>query len=57
VANFSRISNKYGGTCIFVSNDLKTRELLLVNNLTREGVFEIPAIEVVNLKIILVCMY
>jgi hypothetical protein len=24
VVNFCRISNRYGGTCIFVSNDLKT---------------------------------
>jgi exonuclease III len=56
-ANFCRTSNRYGGTCIFVSNDLKTRELPFVNNLARESVFEISAIEVVDLKIIVVCIY
>jgi hypothetical protein len=55
VVNFpTRISAK---TCIFVSNDLKTRELPFVNNLGRESVFEISAIEVVDLKIIVVCIY
>jgi hypothetical protein len=57
VANFCRTSNRYGGTCIFVSNDLKTRKLPFVNNLARESVLEISAIEVVDLKIIVVCIY
>jgi hypothetical protein len=56
VANFCRTSNRYGGTCIFISNDLKTRKLPFVNNLAREIVFEISAIEVVDLKIIVVCI-
>jgi hypothetical protein len=45
--NFCRISNRHGGTCIFVLNDIKTRELSFVQNLAREGVFEISATEVV----------
>ena len=57
MANFCRISNRYGSTCIFVSNDLKSRELTFVKSLARKSVFEMSAIEVVDLKIIVVCIY
>jgi hypothetical protein len=40
--------------CVFVSNDLETRELPFVNTLLRESVFEISAIEIVDLKMIIV---
>jgi hypothetical protein len=56
-ANFCRISNRYGGTCIYVLNDIKTRELTFIQNLAREGVFEISATEIVDWKIIIVCIY
>jgi exonuclease III len=57
VANFCTTSNRYGDTCIFVSTDLKTRELPFVKNLARESVFKISAIEGVNLKIVVICIY
>jgi hypothetical protein len=56
-ANFCRISNKYGGTCIYVLNYIKTKELTFVQNLTREGIIEISAIEIVDRKIIIICIY
>jgi hypothetical protein len=56
-ASFCRISNRHGGTCIYVLNDIKTRELSFVQNLAREGVSEISATELVDWKIIIVCIY
>jgi exonuclease III len=36
---------------------IKTRELSFVQNLAKEGIFEILATEVVDWKIIIVCIY
>jgi hypothetical protein len=55
--NFCRNTNNHGGSCIFVLKKLKTRELTFLTNLGREKVFEISAIELVDFKIIVVCIY
>jgi hypothetical protein len=41
---------------MFVRHDIKAKELSFVQNLAREGVFEISATEVVDWKIIIVCI-
>jgi hypothetical protein len=46
--SYCRNTDKHGGSCIFVSNELKTRELTFLKNLGREKVFEISAIELVD---------
>jgi hypothetical protein len=52
-----RNTDKHGGSCIFVSNELKTRDLTFLRNLGRKKVFEISAIELVDFKITVVCIY
>jgi hypothetical protein len=42
---------------MFVRNDIKTRELSFVQNLAREGVFEMSATEVMDWKIIIIYIY
>jgi uncharacterized protein YcbK (DUF882 family) len=44
-------------SCIFVLNEFKLRELPNITNLGKDKVFDISAIELVNLKIIVVCIY
>jgi exonuclease III len=54
---FCRNMDKHGGTCIYVLNDLKISEPTFLRNLGREKVFEISAIELVDFKILIVCIY
>jgi exonuclease III len=46
-----------GGSCIFVSNGIKTSEITFLKNLERDRIFEISAIELVDFKIIVMCIY
>ena len=57
VANYCRNDDKHGGSCIFILNELKFKELPSVTNLGREKLFEISAVELIDLKIIVVCIY
>jgi hypothetical protein len=54
--NFCRNTDKHGGSCIFVLNELQTRELTSLTNLGREKVSEISATELVDFKITVVCI-
>jgi hypothetical protein len=54
---YSRNSDKHEGSCIFVLNKFKLRELPNITNLGKDKVFEISAIELVVLKVIVVCVY
>jgi hypothetical protein len=54
---YCRNSDKYGCSCIFVLNEFKLRELPNITNLGKDRVFEISAIELVDLKIIVLCIY
>jgi exonuclease III len=54
---FCRNMDKHGGTCIYVLNDLKISKPTFLKNLGREKVFEISAIELVDFKILVVCIY
>jgi exonuclease III len=54
---YCRNSDKHGGSCMFVLNEFKLRELPNITNLGKDKVFEISAIELVDLKIIVVSIY
>jgi hypothetical protein len=54
---FCRYTNKHGGSCIYVLNDLETSEPAFLRNLGREKVIEITAIELVDFKIMIICIY
>jgi exonuclease III len=55
--NFCRNTDNHGGFCIFVLNELKTRVLTFLMNLSMQKIFEISAIELLDFKIIIVCIY
>jgi hypothetical protein len=50
--SFCRINDKHGGSCIFVSKSIKTREVSSLKSLGRDKILEISAIEIVYFKII-----
>jgi hypothetical protein len=54
---FCRNTDKHGGSCIYVLNELKTSEFTFLRNLRREKVFEISAVGLVDFKIMIVCIY
>jgi hypothetical protein len=57
VSNFSRSESIHGGTCIYVKHYLKTREVNYLNGIGKEKDFEISAVEVLDYKLIVVCVY
>jgi hypothetical protein len=55
--SFCRDKDKHGGSCIFVSNVKNVREVTFLKNLGRDKELEISAIELVNFKIIVICIH
>jgi hypothetical protein len=55
VSKFRRKDCKNGGSCIFVTKELITREITFLNDLSCEKHFELAAVEIVEFKWILVC--
>jgi exonuclease III len=55
--SFCRTNDKNGGSCIFVSKSIKTREVSSLKSLGRDKILEISAIEIVEFKIIVICIY
>jgi hypothetical protein len=54
---FFRRTDKHGGSCIFILNELKFIKLTIAKTLGKEKVFEMSAIELFDIKIIVVCVY
>jgi exonuclease III len=58
VKNFSRISRNSGGSCTtWVRKDLQAREVSYLKGLGSENDFEMTEVELVDFRIILVCIY
>lgn len=57
VNNFSRISRSGGGTCIWVRKDLQAREVSYLRNMGSESDFEMSKVELMDFKLILICVY
>jgi hypothetical protein len=57
VQNFSRLSRHNGGSCIWVRKDLNTREVSYVRSLGSENVFEMTEVQLMDFKLIVVCIY
>lgn len=57
VNNYSRISRKGGGSCIWVRNDLNIREVSYLKSLGSDNVFEMSVIQVIDSKLIVICIY
>jgi exonuclease III len=56
VSSFNR-NNRGGGSCIFVRKFLHTKEINYLYGIGLEKSFELSAVELVDLKIVLVCIY
>jgi hypothetical protein len=57
VSNFSRNHSASGGSCIFIRNNIETKEAEYLRGLGKEKVFEISAVELSDSDTILACIY
>jgi hypothetical protein len=57
VNKFCRKDCKNGGSCVFVTKELNTREITFLNDLSCEKNFELAVVEIVEFKWLLVCIY
>jgi hypothetical protein len=57
VSKFCRKDFKNGGSCIFVKKELNVREIVFLNDLCCEKNFELSAVEIVDFKWLLICIY
>jgi hypothetical protein len=57
VSTFCRKDCKNGGSCIFVTKQLDTREITFLNDLSCEKIFELAVVEIVDFNWVLVCIY
>jgi hypothetical protein len=55
--NFSRKQSKAGGSCIFIRKNIQIEQAQYLQELGKEKVFEISAIEMPGKNIILICIY
>jgi hypothetical protein len=55
--SFCRDKDKHGGSCTFVSNEINVRGVTFLKNLRRDKELEISATELVDFKIIVICIY
>jgi hypothetical protein len=53
VSNFSRNESTSGGSCIFVRNNIETKEVEYLKRLRKEKTFEISAVELSDIDTIL----
>ncbi|XP_026739279.1 uncharacterized protein LOC113502097 [Trichoplusia ni] len=56
-ACYSRKEKKRGGACILVKNGHRFKELPKIANISSPGVFECCGIELIDYKIIVICIY
>ena len=57
VSNFSRNHSASGGSCIFIRNNIKTKEVEYLRGSGKEKVFKIFAAELTDIDTILACIY
>ena len=57
VSNFSRNLSASGGLCIFMRNNIETKEVQYLRRLGKEKVFKISAVELSDIDTILACIY
>ena len=54
---FNRKKSEHGGSCIYVKNGIKTKELNYFKDLSEEKEFEMSATELVDYEFIILCIY
>jgi hypothetical protein len=54
--SFCRKKDRHGCSCIFVSTVINVREVIFLKNLGRDKELEISATELVDFKIIVICI-
>jgi exonuclease III len=56
VSNFTRNGSTSGGSCIFVRNNIETKEVEYLKRLRKEKTFEISAVKLSDIDTILTCI-
>jgi hypothetical protein len=57
VSHFGRTNHNYGGSCIYVKNNISTKEVNFLQGISVEKDFEMSVSEVVTYDYIIVCIY
>jgi exonuclease III len=57
VSNFSRNHSPSGVSCIFIRNNIETKEAEYLTGLGKEQIFEIAAVELPDIDTIVACIY
>jgi hypothetical protein len=57
VSKYCRTTCLSGGSCIFINNSIRSKEVSWCNKLGSDKVFEISAVELLDFQTILVCIY
>jgi hypothetical protein len=55
-SNFSRSKSDHGGSCIYVKHHVQTKEINYLKGITKEKDFEMSAVEILDYKLIIVCV-
>jgi hypothetical protein len=56
-SQFCRTKKKGGGSCIFVKDVLKTKQIHYLHEIGQEKDFELSAVELLDIKMVIVCIY
>jgi hypothetical protein len=54
---FCRSTRRGGGSCIFVREILSARQVHYLNGIAQEGTSELVAVELLDIKVVVVCIY
>jgi hypothetical protein len=56
-SKFCRTTKKGGGSCIFVRDSLQTKQVRYLSDIGKEKIFELSAVELLDIKMVIVCIY
>ena len=57
ISKYCRRTKNNGGSCIFVKNSIKAKMVKLFDNLMQDEHFEASLVELVDLKLVVICIY
>jgi hypothetical protein len=56
-SSFSRNKSDHGGSCIYLKHNVQTKEINYLHGISKEKDFEMTAVEILDYKLIVVCVY
>ena len=56
-SNFNRSKSDHGGSCIYIKLHMQTKEVNYLQGISKEKDFEMTTVEILDYKLIIVCVY